>query len=196
MRQNKKIAITGGIGSGKTTVAKIIAQKYPVISLDKVYSDLIQDKSFLSKICKEFGNVLTEDGHLDKKKLSHEVFSNEKKLERLNKLTHPEIYSEAFRRGDSVDGLCFYEVPLLFESGGEKYFDGVIVVLRDLEQRIESVKLRDNLTELEVKKRLNSQTNYDNCDFAKYYVIHNNRDLGYLNRQIDDILAKINSNSI
>lgn len=192
MRQSKKIAITGGIGSGKSTVAAIIAEKYPVISLDKVYADLVKDSGFLKLLCTEFGDVLDKEGELDRKKLSAVVFGNKEKIEKLNRITHPAIYSEAFKRGELLGNICFYEVPLLFESKGEHKFNDVIVVLRDLEKRIECVKKRDNLTEEEVKKRLNCQINYDNYDFARYYVIHNNYDLTDLQKQVDATLKNIN----
>lgn len=191
MRQNKRIAITGGIGSGKSTVAEIISRNYPVISLDKVYADLLKDDNFVIKICNEFGDVLNGEGKLDRKKLSAIVFGNSEKLEKLNEITHPIIYAEAFRQGDKLGRICFYEVPLLFESNGEENFDGVIVVLRDLNKRIESIKIRDGLTEEEVKKRLNNQFNYDICDFAKYYVIHNNGDLVDLSERVSSVLKSI-----
>ena len=75
-------------------------------------------------------------------------------------------------------------MPLLFEGGYEEYFDGVVVVLRDKNDRIKSVLKRDNLSENEVIKRLNSQIDYDNHDFAKYYVIHNNSNLSDLREKV------------
>ncbi|MGN0814141.1 MAG: dephospho-CoA kinase [Candidatus Coproplasma sp.] len=191
MKQNKKIAITGGIGSGKSTVAKIISKRYPVISFDEVYADLLKDKNFLNELCFEFGNILDTAGRLDRKKLSAVVFGDKEKLNKLNSITHPKIYEEAFRRGQLLGDVCFYEVPLLFESNGEERFDNVIVVLRDLDKRIESIMLRDKISENDAKKRLKSQINYDICNFAKYYVIHNNTNLDDLNLQVDELLKKI-----
>ena len=192
MKQSKKIAVTGGIGSGKSTVLKIIEQKgYPVFSCDEIYAELIKDKKFLAKLCDKFGDILNEDGGLDRKKLSSIVFGDREKLARLDALTHPAIYAEMFRRVDETWGLCFCEVPLLFESGGEELFDGVIVVLRDEKQRIESVAERDNCSVNDVKLRIVNQFDYNKLNFTKYYVLHNNGNLEQLSAQIDDILQRI-----
>lgn len=82
-------------------------------------------------------------------------------------------------------------MPLLFESGGEELFDGVIVVLRDEKQRIESVAKRDNCAESDVQSRINNQFDYNKLNFTKYYVLHNNGNLEQLSAQIDDILQRI-----
>jgi dephospho-CoA kinase len=192
MKQNKKIAITGGIGSGKSTVANIIKQKgNPVFSCDEVYKDLLSDKNFLNLLKNEFGDEIIEGGALNRKILSQIVFSDKSKLQRLNRITHPVIMNEMFKRAEEFNCTSYFEVPLLFENSFEGLFDGVIVVLRDLDKRIESVVKRDNLPSDEVLKRINEQYNYENNNFAKYYVIHNNSHLTHLKEQIDKILLKI-----
>ncbi len=192
MKRNKKIAITGGIGSGKSTVMKILQNKgYKVYSCDEVYSVLITERAFLAKLCAEFGNILDDNGGFDRKKLSEIVFSDANKLKRLNELTHPAIYQKMFTLAAENNSTCFFEVPLLFEDGKEHLFDEVIVVLRDREKRISEVMKRDNLSMEEVQKRVKNQVDYDNLNFAKYYVIHNNGDLMQLNASVDNILDKI-----
>lgn len=192
MKQNKKIAITGGIGSGKSTVMKILQNKgYKVYSCDEVYSVLITERAFLAKLCAEFGNILDNNDGLDRKKLSEIVFSDANKLKRLNELTHPAIYQKMFTLAAENNCTCFFEVPLLFEDGKENLFDEVIVVLRDREKRISEVIKRDNLSMEEVQKRVINQVDYDNLNFAKYYVIHNNGNLMQLNASVDNILDKI-----
>ena len=99
MKQNKKIAVTGGIGSGKSTAMKMIKEHgFAVFSCDEVYADLVKDKRFLKKLCDIFGDVVTPGGQLDRKKLATIVFSDKNALEKLNAFTHPEIYRELFRR--------------------------------------------------------------------------------------------------
>ena len=191
MQSNYKFAITGGIGSGKSTVAEIIRrQNYAVFSCDAIYEELLHDKTFLNKIELEFGGVLKADGTLDRSKLSERVFNDKTALERLNALTHPAIMEEVFKRSKGLE-VAFTEVPLLFESGLEKYFDGVIVILRDLNARIEAVSARDNIDNKNVLLRVKSQFNYENCDFTKYYVIHNNGNLGDLEHKTAEILENI-----
>lgn len=172
-QNNVKIAVTGGIGSGKSTVCEIITkQGYPVFSCDKIYSELLNSAEFLKKINKEFGGVLCADGSLNRQVLSDAVFNDAAALKKLNAITHPEIMSSAFKKMEG-SRLAFLEVPLLFENGFESLFDGVIVVLRNLEDRINSVTFRDKLDREQVQKRINKQFDYDNFDFTKYYVIHN-----------------------
>lgn len=193
MKQSKKIAVTGGIGSGKSTVMKIIAGKgYPIFSCDEIYSQLTSDRDFLNILRHSFGDILNSDGTLDRKKLSEIVFNNPAKLAELDKITHPAIYKEMFRMADEAGGICFCEVPLLFESGAESLFDGVIIVMRNEEQRIKSVAKRDKLLEQDVKKRISNQFDYNSADFAMYYVIHNNGDLSELEWQTEEIIKKIN----
>lgn len=192
MKQSKKIAVTGGIGSGKSTVMKIIAGKgYPIFSCDEIYSQLTSDSDFLNILRHSFGDILNSDGTLDRKKLSEIVFNNPAKLAELDKITHPAIYKEMFRMADEAGGICFCEVPLLFESGAESLFDGVIIVMRNEEQRIKSVTARDKLPEQDVKKRISNQFDYNSADFAMYYVIHNCGDLSELERQTKEIIKKI-----
>lgn len=193
MKQSKKIAVTGGIGSGKSTVMKILAGKgYPIFSCDEIYSQLTSDSDFLNILRHSFGDILNSDGTLDRKKLSEIVFNNPAKLAELDKITHPAIYKEMFRMADEAGGICFCEVPLLFESGAESLFDGVIIVMRNEEQRIKSVTARDKLPEQDVKKRISNQFDYNSADFAMYYVIHNNGDLSELEWQTEEIIKKIN----
>lgn len=192
MKQNKKIAITGGIGSGKSTVSAILKRKgFNVYSCDEIYSELIKDSAFIKMLSDEFGDILSGDNSLDRKKLSAIVFSDAKKLERLNNITHPAIYQRMFEVAKDNGGVNFFEVPLLFEDSAQDLFDEVIVVLRDTEKRIEEVIRRDNLSREEVEQRIKSQINYEKSDFAKYYVIHNNGDFANLDKQLDKILCKI-----
>lgn len=195
MQNNIKIAITGGIGSGKSTVAEIITEKgFTVISCDKVYVDLLNNDEFVSKISEEFDGILT-DGLLDKSKLSSLVFSDEQKLKRLNEITHPVIMEKAFELM-SEHKVCFCEVPLLFEGGYERNFDYVLIVLRDLNERVASVVARDNICEEEVIKRIKAQFNYDNLDFTQYYVIHNNSNMDDLHKQVQKFLDNLLDNLI
>lgn len=192
MKQNKKIAVTGGIGSGKSTAMNMISERgYPVFSCDEIYNELTHDPKFLVMLCSQFGDILDSNGCLDRKKLSAIVFNNEEALNKLNKLTHPAVYEELFKRADKLNNSCFCEVPLLFESGAENLFDDVIIVMRDEEARINSVLKRDNLPLEMIEKRVKNQIDYNNLDFTMYYVIHNNGDLASLSHQIDEILRKV-----
>ena len=112
-QSNYTIAITGGIGSGKSTVAKIISREgYPVFSCDEIYNELLCRREFLNKIAQEFEGVLNPDGTLDRVKLSEKVFIDKAELEKLNSITHPAIMEEVFKRSAGYK-ISFTEVPLL-----------------------------------------------------------------------------------
>lgn len=193
MKQNNlKIAVTGGIGSGKSTVCKILRDRgYSTFSCDEVYADLLKKESVLNILAYEFGAQIIKNGQLNRDYLSEVVFGDKAKLQRLNEITHPLIFEEMFKRAQGCSGVTFFEVPLLFEGGYQSLFDNVIVVLRDEDKRVDSVVKRDNLKKEQVKKRILKQFNYDNYDFAQYYVIHNNGKIDDLLDIIDNVLSKI-----
>lgn len=198
MKQSKrKIAVTGGIGSGKSTVCKFIAELgYPVISFDEVYARLLDSGCLTEKLVEVFGNEVIEgaDGKVNRAALARVAFACEENTKKLNEITHPAIFNDAFEEAKKYTGDCFFEVPILFEGGYEKLFDCVVVVLRDTKARILSVMERDNITNENVVKRINRQFNYDNLEFAKYYVIHNQGNIDDLRvncvKLIDDISLK------
>lgn len=181
MKQNNiKIAVTGGICSGKSTVTNFIREQgYPVISCDEIYGDLLREEQFKKMLQAEFGDILSADGSIDKRKLADIVFSDAKKRERLNGITHPRIFKEAFDKMTG-EGTFFCEVPLLFESGAQQLFDGVIVVLRKKSERIAELMKRLKIDEKQALLRINSQFDYENATFVKYYAIHNSGNLDEL----------------
>ena len=194
MKQNNiKIAVTGGIGSGKSLACDFFGQSgYPVFSCDKIYAELLERGSLQSEIVAEFGEeVINADLTLNREKLSQIVFDDKERLAKLNKITHGKIFEEAFKRAERYRGIVFFEVPLLFEGGYEDLFDGVVVVLREESQRILSVVQRDGVAEESVKKRIKSQFNYNISDFAQYYVIHNAGNIDNLRDIASEILSKI-----
>ena len=191
MQSNVKIAITGGICSGKSTVAKIIKEQgYSVVSCDEVYHGLLNDKSYVNSIAKEFGNVKNDDGTLNREKLAEIVFNDKNKLQVLNSVTHPQIINRAmhFMRGY---GIFFCEVPLLFEEGYEVLFDNVIVVLRNKEERICELMQRTKINRNQALLRINSQFDYENHSFVKYYVTHNDCNLINLRSKVLAVLDGI-----
>ena len=143
---DKLIAITGGIGSGKSTVSSIIKQlNYKVFSADEVYRDLILDKSFVKTIYNAL-NIESNDFVFDKELISKKVFNNKEMLLKLNAVTHPSIMDKMLNLSKAEGGVVFNEVPLLFEGGYENIYDKVIIVTRDEKSRVEAVAKRDNIS--------------------------------------------------
>ena len=156
-----KIAITGGIGSGKSAVCRILKERgYPVFSCDEINRTLLSEKSYLDGLCALFPTCV-KDGKLQKTALAALVFSDKEALETLNAYAHPRISERLQRDMDGAKKTCFAEVPLLFESGMTKQFDGVIVVLRNKEERIRAVVTRDGLTAERAEARMKQQFDYD-----------------------------------
>ena len=159
---SKKIAITGGIGSGKTTVSNMIKEKgYPVYSCDEIYKELINTKLYVKEIEKAFPDAV-KGGEIDRKRLSETIFSNEQARKRLNKIAHPLIMETLLDRMNKNESeFVFAEVPLLFEGNFENLFDNTLVVLRNREERICSVCERDCVSPEKAIERLNAQFDYD-----------------------------------
>ena len=178
--KKKIIAITGGIGSGKSLALNILRQAgYKAVSCDEITAELYKKISVKEEIGKIFPSAVSGGSrlHIDKKEIARQAFSCEEKRERLNALLHPLIMSAAIRRAKRTEkNLSFVEVPLLFETKSESLFDGVIVILRDKVKRIESVKNRSDLTEEEILKRIDAQYNYESESFSGCIVIYNDKD--------------------
>lgn len=190
-QSNLKIAITGGIGSGKSTVANLIKEQgFQVFSCDAIYAELLTNTDFVKKLAQAFEGVVNADGSLNRAELSKRVFSNKEQLAKLNGITHPAIMHSAFFKMEEYP-ISFLEVPLLFENSFEGLFDGVIVVLRQHDERVKSIIERDNLTRVEAELRIKSQFDYDNFNFTKYYVIHNDSNLQDLRAKTLEIINKL-----
>jgi dephospho-CoA kinase len=191
-----KIAVTGGIGSGKSTALSIIKDLgYSVVCLDDVYAQLLLEEEFVRLVSDEmgvlpliFGGRLT----LDRKSISKIVFSDEAMLKKLNKVTHDAIFQRAFSLID--DKIVFYEVPLLFEGDYVHLFDHVFVVLRDYEDRVKSAMARDGLTREEVELKIKNQVDYDKIDISKHTVIMNNFGLAELRQSIIRAIEVVKEN--
>lgn len=171
MKQNKKIAVTGGIGSGKSAVCALLKKRgLPVFSCDEIYAELTEEPAFLSKLREAFPGCVEKDA-LNRKKLSALVFSDEKELKKLNEIAHPAIMERLLRRMEQYE-LSFAEVPLLFEGGFEGLFDGVLVLVRDEKKRIAAVSERDGLREEEIRLRIDRQ--YDYRTLSEHCVVLKN----------------------
>jgi len=190
----KKIAITGGIGSGKSYLLHKLKEKgYPVFSCDEIYRELVSTQEYIEKISAVFPDCVVE-GQLNRKLLAKKIFKNEENRRLLNEIAHPLIMSRLISLVNICEGnLVFAEVPLLFEGHFEDLFDEIIVVMRNRKERIASILGRDKITEEEATARIAAQFDYDapeNLQFLKskkVKLIYNNGSLSDLDRQIDSL---------
>ncbi len=175
-----KIGLTGGIGSGKSVVARIFETLgVPVYFADDAAKMLMNsDASLKSAIIKHFGEKAYQQNQLDRKWLASIVFNDPAKLELLNSLTHPATIQDAaswMKRQKSP--YLIKEAALLFETGSADQLDKVIGVAAPQSLRIKRVMTRDHITEQEVMKRIGRQMDEEEkmkrCD----YIIYNNEEL-------------------
>ena len=195
MERKIKVAITGGIGSGKSTVCEWIAELgHPVFSCDTIYKQLYPTEEFQRELRLAFP-ACVKDGIVDKTLLTKTVFSDNLALEKLNRLSHPRIMARLYAEMEKVNApISFAEVPLLFEEGLDNAFDYVIVVLRNLEDRIAAVIERDGADRSAVLARIQNQWDYDlpqnraRLQEAKFFIIENRTNIQELRIEVQDIL--------
>ena len=156
----KRIGITGGIGAGKSLVAEIIkAMGYPVYNSDERAKELTDSNPKIKEgLIHLFGEEIYQNDTLNKFALAQAIFSDESLREKVNALIHP-IVREDFNLWALAqnNSLVFNESAILFETGSFKNFDAIILVYAPKEIRIQRIMKRDNCSENEVLKRMNSQ---------------------------------------
>ena len=172
----KIVGLTGGIGSGKSTVLNLFqSHGIKTFSADLSAKKLVNTDPYLINLIKtSFGDNIYDNGHLNYKKLSRIVFEDTEKLKLLNSIIHHAVARdfEFFLNSNNEDYIV-KEAAIIFETKSENKYDKIIFIQSPLEIRIERVINRDNLSRKEVMKRINNQLNenliIDKCD----YVISN-----------------------
>jgi len=185
------IALTGGIGSGKTTVSDIFKSKnIPVIDTDIIARQLVEkDKPAYTKIIKLFGEeILDKDKNINRAKLRQRIFSCEEKRLQLEALLHPIIWQEVISQLESLNSAyCIVVVPLLFESSSAEkklLFDRIATVDITPEMQIKRVKERDNIDEKTINNILNSQVSRQTRLNAADDIISNTGSVDQLNQEV------------
>jgi dephospho-CoA kinase len=189
--KTKIIGLTGGIGSGKTTVAKYMESKgIPVYISDSEAKKVMDLPSIISKIATAFGNdVIGANSTLDRERLAAIVFNNPDKLKQLNAIVHPAVkeHFDAWVKSNSNKPLIVKETAILFESGSYKDCDVIITVTAPLETRINRVLKRDTTTREKILQRINNQLSDDERIERSNYVI-NNENFDNTKKKVDEIL--------
>ena len=161
----KRIAVTGGIGSGKSLALRYISQiGYPVYSCDEIYKSVIQSKEYIDKISVLFPDVIV-DGEISRELLAKQVFNHSENRRKINEIAHPLIMQNLYAQMSKCESeLVFAEVPLLFEGNFEKDFDNVLYIYRNREKRIKGIIARNGLSKMDVEKRIAVQFNPDSIE--------------------------------
>lgn len=171
-----QIGLTGGIGAGKTSVAKVLEHMgYPVFYSDLEAKKLYDDHPILKEqMIALFGNELYQNGHFQKNILAQQLFQNPILKKKVSELVHP-LVREAFEQWASQQhtNMVFNEAAILFETGAYQQFTATILVVAPEDLRIQRVISRDQLTEQEVRNRINQQWTDAQKKALTPYVIEN-----------------------
>ena len=190
----KLIAITGGIGSGKSLALSILFDAgFYVLSSDDICAKLYERRKVKLILKKLFPSAVKGffNPKIDRKAISKIVFSDKQKLKDLTDTITPLVIKEIKEKAKKISDIVFVEVPILFECGYQNDFDAVIVIYRPLNERIESVKTRSNLTENEVKDRIRNQFDYENNDLSSYILLTNDGDKEQLKASLLSIIKNL-----
>ena len=198
------IGLTGGIGTGKSTVSQILRNKgFSVIDLDVISHKVIEFPSVVEKIVKNFGKEVLEnnennnDGNrtISREKLGKIIFSDREKRFTLNSIMHPEILRimhkkilECESKNEKENKIIFVEIQLLFEVQWEKEFDYILLVAAKRDIQVRRVLERDKRSEKEAWNIINSQMSLDEKRGKSDFVIENDGNIDDLNRKVDKFL--------
>lgn len=180
-----KIAVTGNIGSGKSSFCKYLEEMgYSVIKADEIAKDLLaNDEKVKREIIKHFGNEAYQEKEINKKFLADKIFSNPKNLNKINSIIHPLVIKKVSYMMDEklqMSDLVFHEAALIYEADIEALFDIVVLISSDYKTRMERKKLYDNFSEAEFMKRESNQIPEEEKKKRADFVFTNNGTLDEL----------------
>lgn len=174
-----KAGITGGIGSGKSTVCQVFETLgIPVFYADAAAKYLMEkDEQIRQQIIALFGEEAYQNGHLNRSHISKIVFADKEKLTRLNAITHPAViqYGETWMKKQNSP-YTLKEAAIFFESGSNKKMDVMIGISAPLQLRIQRTMLRDQISEAAVLERISKQMNEEEkMQLCDYIIINDDK---------------------
>ncbi|MDK4240929.1 dephospho-CoA kinase [Corynebacterium pseudodiphtheriticum] len=194
----KIIGLTGGIGSGKSTVARSLQEHgFPIVDADLIACEIVEPgQPALAELTKEFGeDILNADGSLDRGLLASRAFTNKDTTQRLNNITHPrinqrtqELFDEARENGAEA---VIYDMPLLIDKGLHKDMDATIVVHAAEHVRLERLTTKRGLDVDDVRRRINAQIDDETRKQHADILLDNNGTEEDLTKQIAEAVDKI-----
>lgn len=186
----KIVGLTGGIGSGKTTVAQWFVEKgIPVYDSDFHAKQLtLENKEVMFKIKSLLGEESYVDGEYNRKHVSTQVFENPELLQKLNDIIHPAVFNHFHQWiANQTSDFVVKEAAILFESGSFLDCDFIISVISSEEIRMKRVLKRDSLSEKQIKDRMNNQWTDEQRIERSDLIIENNSDLENLRQEFEAV---------
>jgi dephospho-CoA kinase len=194
----KLVGLTGGIASGKSTVAAILRRLgASIVNADELSREVVQPgQDAWNEITKSFGSdILQEDMTLDRKKLRKIVFDNPEARKKLEAIIHPRVRALAEKRiselAASGSSVIVYEVPLLFEAQIHLWLRPVILVACNIDTQKKRLLERDHLTKPEAQQHLDAQMSLEEKRKLADYIIENDGAMEDLEQQVRTVLQKI-----
>ena len=193
-----RVAITGGIGSGKSTFANYLASKgYVVINADDISKDILtSDEIIKKKIIKEFGSNSYNDGKLIRKFIAAKVFSDPTKLNKLNSILHPRVLQKIdtlIEMKYKDEKIVFIEAALIYEADIEKKFDYVVLVIADFNIRLKRTVGNGKFTEDDLINRDKNQIPQEEKEKRADFIFSNNGSKKDLIKKADLLLLTLNA---
>lgn len=188
----KRVGLTGGIGSGKTTIARILeAIGYPVFYSDQQAKSLMTNPDIQQQINSILEQNVFPDGELDRAVMADLIFKNVEKREAVNAYLHPKV-REAFQdwANQQNSSLVFNEAAILFETGAYKLMDVNVLVLAPQKLRISRTMKRDQVSEVAVLERISKQADDDTKIPLADFIIYND-DVQPVLRQVEELIEQL-----
>jgi dephospho-CoA kinase len=190
-----RVGLTGGVGSGKSAVAKLLAgHGAVVIDADAIAREVVEPGTpGFAAVVAAFGpEIVGPDGRLDRPALAAIVFAEEARRVELNAIVHPLVGQRTVELGQAAppDAVVVYDIPLLVENNMAAGFDFVIVVQADVATRVARLRAR-GMAEADARDRMAAQANDDQRRAVADAVIDNNGSLDELQAQVDEVWARL-----
>ncbi|WP_448852502.1 dephospho-CoA kinase [Corynebacterium sp. 335C] len=196
-----KVGLTGGMGSGKSSVARMLAERGAVvIDADRVARDVVEPgQPALAELAAEFGDdVINAGGTLDRAALAAKAFADEESTAKLNAITHPRIRARTLELFEAApdDAMVVYDMPLLLETGQHKDCDLVMVVEAPVDTRVARLVESRGVDEADARRRIAAQATDEDRRKVANIVVDNSGDEAALKQQVDKIWVMVLSTAL
>lgn len=195
LTKNRVAALTGSIATGKSFVSNYFSREYgfSIVDADKIGHSVLERSDIAELIRVEFGKAIVADGIVDRKLLGRAVFSDRKKLNRLNEIVHPVLIKDsiALITRLSFETPVIFEAAVLFEAGWHKNFETVILTTCDPSIQLKRIISRDRISETEALARISAQMPFEEKSLLADHIIDTTDGIEAVTDTLDEIAEKL-----